>query len=201
MSIALLITIIQVERQTGLISTPICLVLTVLLKCVVQALVTWLLKNLTLRILTLLLLLLWVFQTVSFAELWRSLSRLGLGQLVALAVLNGLILVSMSGRWWLILRAQGYTVPYLTLTGYRLAAFGVSYFTPGPQFGGEPLQVYLVRRHHGVPGSTAEMSIAGVLMNVLYQPALAESVWLWSSHSSGSATATVPTPRLNWERS
>jgi len=36
----------------------------------------------------------------------------------------------------------------------------VSYFTPGPQFGGEPLQVYLVQRHHGVPGPVAAAATA-----------------------------------------
>ena len=34
---------------------------------------------------------------------------------------------------------------------YRLAAFAMSYFTPGPHFGGEPLQVYLVTARQGVP--------------------------------------------------
>jgi uncharacterized protein (TIRG00374 family) len=47
-----------------------------------------------------------------------------------------------------------------------LAAFGVSYFTPGPHFGGEPLQVYLVRRRHGVPGSAA---VAAVTLDKLLE--------------------------------
>jgi len=108
----------------------------------------------------------WVLLTVSPRETWQSLARLEPEQLATLALANGLVLLSMSGRWWLILRVQGYAVPYLTLVGYRLAAFGVSYFTPGPQFGGEPLQVYLVRRHHNVPGSTA---IAGVSLDKLLE--------------------------------
>ena len=116
--------------------------------------------------LAVLLLFIWIWQLVSPAEIWLVLSRLSLGPVMLLIALNGLALISMSGRWWLILRAQGHQVPYFSLVGYRLAGFGVSYFTPGPQFGGEPLQVYLVKRHHGVPGSTA---IAGVTLDKLLE--------------------------------
>lgn len=108
----------------------------------------------------------WVLYIVAPGEVWAVLGKLGLWQILTLAVANGVVLLSMSGRWWLILRTQGYAVPYLPLVGYRLAGFGVSYFTPGPQFGGEPLQVYLIRRHHNVPGSTA---IAAVTLDKLLE--------------------------------
>jgi hypothetical protein len=100
-------------------------------------------------------LLMWAWQTISLPAVGMVLVRLGPGQLLGLAVVNGLVLLALNGRWWLILRAQGYTLPYFKLVGYRLAAFGVSYFTPGPQFGGEPLQVHLVRGQHAVPASVA----------------------------------------------
>jgi uncharacterized protein (TIRG00374 family) len=102
-----------------------------------------------------LLLLWWALRTIPLREVWTVLTRLGLLQILALIAANVVVLLLFSGRWWLILRAQGYSIPYLTLVGYRLAAFGVSYFTPGPQFGGEPLQVYLVGRRHHVPRSAA----------------------------------------------
>jgi uncharacterized protein (TIRG00374 family) len=102
-----------------------------------------------------LLLLWWALRTIPLQEVWTALTRLGLLQILALIAANVVVLLLFSGRWWLILRAQGYSIPYLTLVGYRLAAFGVSYFTPGPQFGGEPLQVHLVERRHHVPRSAA----------------------------------------------
>ena len=101
------------------------------------------------------LLLWWTLRGVPLRDAWGVLARLGPGQILALILANGLVLFTMSGRWWLILRAQGHAISYLSLVGYRLAAFGVSYFTPGPQFGGEPLQVYLVQRRHQVAGATA----------------------------------------------
>jgi uncharacterized protein (TIRG00374 family) len=106
------------------------------------------------------LLLFWVLRNVSLREAWAVLTRLSPAQLLILAVANAGVLLTLSGRWWLILRAQGHPIPYLTLAGYRLAGFGVSYFTPGSQFGGEPLQVYLVQRRHQVPRSTAIAAVA-----------------------------------------
>lgn len=87
-------------------------------------------------------------------------------QLLGLAAVNAGIFLLLAGRWWLILRAQGSKVSILSLAAYRLAGFGLAYLTPGPQMGGEPLQVYLVRSRHGVPTSTA---IAGVTLDKLLE--------------------------------
>ncbi len=87
-------------------------------------------------------------------------------QVGAWLLLNGLALLALNGRWWLILRAQGHAVPYLRLMGHRLAGFGVSYFTPGPQFGGEPVQVLLLERRQGVPRATA---VAAVTLDKLLE--------------------------------
>jgi uncharacterized protein (TIRG00374 family) len=105
------------------------------------------------------LLVLVLLQQVSAGQTWSVLSRLGGAQILALIAANGLALLILSGRWWLILQSQGYTIPYLVLVGYRVAVFGVNYFTPGPQLGGEPLQVYLVQRRHRVPAATAIASV------------------------------------------
>jgi uncharacterized protein (TIRG00374 family) len=105
------------------------------------------------------LLLLVMLRQVSPGQAWSVLSQLRITQILALIAANGLVLLILSGRWWVILRSQGYAIPYLTLAGYRLVAFGINYFTPGPQFGGEPLQVYLVQRRHRVPPATAMASV------------------------------------------
>ena len=102
----------------------------------------------------------WALKDIRWAEVWVAVSRLGFWQIATLVAINFITLLSFSGRWWLILRAQGYRIPYLTLTAYRVASFGVSYFTPGPQFGGEPLQVYLLTRNHGLPGPAAAATTA-----------------------------------------
>ena len=102
----------------------------------------------------------WAAQTAPLAHLRETLSGLGWVQVSSLLGLNVLVVLSFSGRWWAILRGLGQRVPYFRLSAYRLAAFGISYFTPGPQFGGEPLQAYALRKRHGVPGATATASVA-----------------------------------------
>ncbi len=98
---------------------------------------------------------LWVLRTVSLAEVWQVLRQLRLWEIGVLLVANAAVLLAITGRWWLLLGGLGYRVPLLRLLEYRLAVFGLSYFTPGPHVGGEPLQVMLVERGHGVPRSHA----------------------------------------------
>ena len=105
--------------------------------------------------------LLWlVGRTIPLAGTWAALRRLRGWQLLALLAANGLVLMAMNGRWAIILRGQGYPVPWFTLLGYRLASFGLSYFTPGPQFGGEPAQVYFLERYHKIPRPAAVAALA-----------------------------------------
>ncbi|MBN2500389.1 MAG: flippase-like domain-containing protein [Anaerolineales bacterium] len=80
-------------------------------------------------------------------------------QILALLVVNVGVVLLLGGRWWLILRAYGHRLPFWVVMRYRLAAFGVSYFTPGPQFGGEPLQVHYLRHNHQIPGTEAAATI------------------------------------------
>jgi uncharacterized protein (TIRG00374 family) len=105
-------------------------------------------------------LLAWIINTIPLDETWTALRQLRGWQIGLLVLANLLVLLTLNGRWWLLLRGLGCTLPYLTLTGHRLAAFGVSYFTPGPQFGGEPVQVILVEREHGVPRSAALTAVS-----------------------------------------
>jgi uncharacterized protein (TIRG00374 family) len=50
-------------------------------------------------------------------------------------------------------------VPFLPLVGYRLSVFGLSYFTPGPQVGGEPLQVIYLQKNHGLSFARATSAV------------------------------------------
>jgi uncharacterized protein (TIRG00374 family) len=102
----------------------------------------------------------WVLRSVSLSDAWDVLKRLSGLQILTLLALNILIAFTFGWRWWLILRAQGFSIPYPILASYRLVCFSISYFTPGPHFGGEPLQVYLLRRRHGVPVPLATASVA-----------------------------------------
>ena len=102
----------------------------------------------------------YVFAITPFDAVIETLAGLG-GLQISLLVLVNLGIITLFGlRWWWILRTQGYRLPYLTIVRYRLAAFGISYFTPGPQFGGEPLQVYYLRKNHRLPTADSLASLS-----------------------------------------
>jgi uncharacterized protein (TIRG00374 family) len=107
-----------------------------------------------------------VLRAVPRPDVWSALRQLSPAELVSLAGVNAAILLTLAARWWILLRAQGFTLPYWRLVRYRLTAFGISYFTPGPHFGGEPYQVYAVAAWHHVPYGA---SIAAVTLDKLLE--------------------------------
>jgi uncharacterized protein (TIRG00374 family) len=95
-------------------------------------------------------LLYFALRNAPLTEIWAALRRLQGWQLLALLGLNVVIYSFITLRWWLIVRAEKKGVRFLPLLVARVAAFGVSYFTPGPQVGGEPVQVLYLQRNYGL---------------------------------------------------
>jgi len=91
-------------------------------------------------------LLVWALFAAPLREMWESLKQLHLWQIGILILVNVAIFALITLRWWFIVRAEAKNIPFLPLFAYRLAAFGLSYFTLGPQIGGEPLQVHFLQR-------------------------------------------------------
>jgi uncharacterized protein (TIRG00374 family) len=102
----------------------------------------------------------WTFRQFPLGQVSIILRKIEFSQLLLWLGFNAVLLVLMNGRWWLILRVFGFRVSFPALTRYRLAAFSISYFTPGPQFGGEPLQVLALYKRHQVPAMTATASVS-----------------------------------------
>jgi uncharacterized protein (TIRG00374 family) len=92
----------------------------------------------------------WSLRSVPFIDIWMTLKGLHLWQIAVLVSLNAIVILGMAARWWVIIRTEHPEIPFWKLVRYRLAVFGLSYFTPGPQVGGEPLQVIYLQRGHGV---------------------------------------------------
>jgi uncharacterized protein (TIRG00374 family) len=93
------------------------------------------------------------------AGIVRTLQQLRLWQIGLILFINALVITSMTARWWIIVRAESPSVPFLPLVGYRLSVFGLSYFTPGPQVGGEPLQVLYLQRNHELSFARATSAV------------------------------------------
>jgi uncharacterized membrane protein YbhN (UPF0104 family) len=97
---------------------------------------------------------------VAWRDTLAAIARLDATAWGVLVVVNAGALVLFTLRWWVVLAGLGARVPLLPACACRLAAFGLSYLTPGPQFGGEPLQILLVERREGVPRNVAIASVA-----------------------------------------
>jgi hypothetical protein len=105
-------------------------------------------------------LVIWALRRAPIGDILAILVSLDPWQLGGLIAFNALALGIFPGRWWLILRAQGESISYWQALRYRMAAFTVSYFTPGSQFGGEPVQVYALHARHKLPLDAAVASVA-----------------------------------------
>jgi glycosyltransferase 2 family protein len=92
-------------------------------------------------------------------EILQTLKQLEIWQIALILTINALVIVCMAARWWIIVRAENPSLPFLPLVGYRLSVFGLSYFTPGPQVGGEPLQVLYLQRNHELSFARATSAV------------------------------------------
>lgn len=99
---------------------------------------------------------------VAWNEVRHLLGKIDFRVIFFLTALNLLMLPLMNARWWLFLRMLDKRVGLLSLCAYRTAANTVSYLTPGPHFGGEPLSVYLLVQRHLLSASAATASVAVV---------------------------------------
>lgn len=111
-------------------------------------------------------LLYFALRNAPFAEIWIALANLKLWQIGLILLINAFVIVCMTARWWIIVHAENPSVPFLPLIGYRLSVFAVSYFTFGPQVGGEPLQVLYLQRRHGL---TFARATSAVIMDKLLE--------------------------------
>lgn len=100
------------------------------------------------------------FQFLPMDEILATLRSLTLLEGLVIGVINALILLLFNARWWIILSTYHYRLPYLKLSAYRTVGFAISYFSPGTQFGGEPLLAYLVQSRHQVPGTVSVAAVA-----------------------------------------
>ena len=128
------------------------------------ALRTWSVRLVWLALLVVLLW--WALRNAPLADIWASLSLLQAWQIGVLMAFNLGIFALITLRWWIIVRAESSRVPFHPMLGYRLAAYGLSYFTPGPQVGGEPLQIIYLQKHYGLSYARAT---AAVLLDKLLE--------------------------------
>ncbi len=100
----------------------------------------------------------WTLAQLPLTEISTSIRSLNAMQWVFWLGLNGLIILLLGLRWQLLNSALAAPIGLLKLLAIRQAGQAVSFITPGPQFGGEPLQVYWLYKY-GMPLRKALLSL------------------------------------------
>ncbi|HRJ42748.1 MAG: flippase-like domain-containing protein [Caldilineaceae bacterium] len=103
----------------------------------------------------------WFFaRQINWAKALPLLAGLGPAPFLLYIGVNAGIAIFFANRWWLLLRGLGVHLPFGRVAVYRLIGATVSLLTPGPQFGGETVQVWLLIRRSAVPAAPALASVA-----------------------------------------
>ena len=110
-------------------------------------------------IIVLLVLLYFAFRHTPLIQIWNALHQLQLWQIVLILAIDVIIYLFVTARWWLIVQAENNKISYLPMIGVRVSVFGISYFTIGPQVGGEPLQVIYLQRKYGMTYTRATSTV------------------------------------------
>ena len=97
----------------------------------------------------------WTLQQLPLHEFAAQLASLHTSDWIRWSLLNMLILYLAVKRWQIIGHAVSARLSLLRLFRLRQAGSAVSFLTPGPHFGGEPLQLFWLHKRYGLPLHTA----------------------------------------------
>lgn len=101
----------------------------------------------------------WVLKDLPLAAMAQGLRQLTLGQWSLWLAFNVLVVALSTLRWHILIVALNGTVNFFSLTLIRLAGQTISFVTPGPQFGGEPMQVFWLYKRQRLPLHKAFLSL------------------------------------------
>lgn len=101
----------------------------------------------------------WVLKDLPLAQMLQGLAQLSTRQWSLWLALNMLVMALSTLRWYALVAALNGAVNFFTLVMIRLAGQTISFVTPGPQFGGEPIQVFWLYKRQGLPLHKAVLSL------------------------------------------
>ncbi len=100
----------------------------------------------------------WTLAQLPLTDISTSITALNAAQWLVWIGLNCAIILLLSLRWQILLQALAVPINFFRLLIIRQAGQAVSFITPGPQFGGEPLQIYWLYKL-GMPLRSALLSL------------------------------------------
>lgn len=101
----------------------------------------------------------WTLSQLPLEAIGQTMQALTWPQWLAWSGVNVLIILLGAERWHVLTRLLGLPVKFLPLLLIRQAGQTVSFITPGPQFGGEPLQIYWLYKRCGIAIHSAVLAL------------------------------------------
>tara|TARA_R110000772_G_scaffold34492_3_gene83606 strand:- start:203 stop:1204 length:1002 start_codon:yes stop_codon:yes gene_type:complete len=101
-----------------------------------------------------------LIRNISFMAILESIAKLSLAQCLLWLTVNLIIIGIFVQRWSCLAKGIRQNIGFLNLFMLRQAGQSISFITPGPQFGGEPLQVYLLWKKFFIAPAKAVLLVA-----------------------------------------
>ncbi|MDO9476806.1 MAG: lysylphosphatidylglycerol synthase transmembrane domain-containing protein [Pseudohongiella sp.] len=145
----------------------------------------------------------WTLSQMPLAEIGITLRGLAWVDWSAWLAVNILVIVVGNVRWLTLTRMVGGSVGFIRLLLIRQAGQTVSFITPGPQFGGEPLQIYWLYKHTGMAIHRAVLALGldrffELWINFLMLILGVSLLMLWVPSINGLESDTSNWQRILW---
>lgn len=101
----------------------------------------------------------WILYQLPLPSILQTIGTLSITQWIIWVGLNLGIIALFTFRWRILVKSLRVPIRFVQLLGIRQAGQAVSFLTPGPQLGGEPLQVLWLWKRYRVPGDTAVLTV------------------------------------------
>lgn len=104
-------------------------------------------------------LLVWILKGLPIDAMLLGLRQLSFTQWSVWVALNLIVMALSTLRWHSLITALSGAVGFFALVLIRLGGQTISFVTPGPQFGGEPLQIFWLYKQQGLALHKAVLSL------------------------------------------
>ena len=138
----------------------------------------------------------WILYQLPLTTITQSLSTLTITQWLAWISINLAIIALATQRWLTLIKGLGLSVKFNELLMIRQAGQAISFITPGPQFGGEPLQIYWLWKRNRWPIHSALLAVG---VDRFYELWINFGVLLLSLILLMTTSITSPTTAINWQ--
>lgn len=102
----------------------------------------------------------WLSHDLPFGTIFETIANLTVKQWLYWSSINLLIILVFVWRWKVLAKGLDLRLHFFDLLLLRQAGQSISFITPGPQFGGEPLQIFLLWKKYLISPGDSVLAVA-----------------------------------------